>query len=83
MLKHDGMGWPEKGPFEGIIVTAAPVSARELLDQLADGGVLIAPVGEENQVLVEIIEGATVPSAVSWNRCGLCPCLAGWFVNGA
>lgn len=58
MLKHadGGMGWPEKGPFEGIIVTAAPVEVpRELLDQLADGGVLIAPVGEENQVLVEII----------------------------
>jgi len=57
MLKHadGGMGWPEKGPFEGIIVTAAPVEVpRELLDQLADGGVLIAPVGEENQVLVEI-----------------------------
>ena len=58
MLKHadGGMGWPEKGPFEGIIVTAAPVEVpRELLDQLADGGVLIAPVGEENQVRVEII----------------------------
>jgi protein-L-isoaspartate(D-aspartate) O-methyltransferase len=50
------MGWPERGPFDGIIVTAAPVEVpRELLDQLADGGVLIAPVGEENQVLVEII----------------------------
>lgn len=58
LLKHadGGMGWPERGPFDGIIVTAAPVEVpKELLDQLADGGVLIAPVGEENQVLVEII----------------------------
>ncbi|ERS89270.1 protein-L-isoaspartate O-methyltransferase [Marinobacter sp. C1S70] len=58
LLKHadGGMGWPERGPFDGIIVTAAPVEVpRELLDQLADGGVLIAPVGKENQVLVEII----------------------------
>lgn len=58
LFKHadGGMGWPERGPFDGIIVTAAPVEVpRELLDQLADGGVLIAPVGEENQVLVEII----------------------------
>ncbi|MGQ7272522.1 protein-L-isoaspartate(D-aspartate) O-methyltransferase [Marinobacter sp. DSM 11874] len=58
LLKHadGGMGWPERGPFDGIIVTAAPVEVpSELLDQLADGGVLIAPVGEENQVLVEII----------------------------
>lgn len=57
-LKHadGGMGWPERGPFAGIIVTAAPIEIpRELLAQLADGGVLIAPVGEENQVLVEVI----------------------------
>lgn len=71
MLKHadGGMGWPEKGPFEGIIVTAAPVEVpRELLDQLADGGVLIAPVGEENQVLVEIIRRGD-----SFERCELEP----------
>lgn len=61
LLKHadGGMGWPERGPFDGIIVTAAPPVEvpSELLDQLADGGVLIAPPvgGEENQVLVEII----------------------------
>tara|TARA_R110000823_G_scaffold268395_2_gene388273 strand:+ start:576 stop:1184 length:609 start_codon:yes stop_codon:yes gene_type:complete len=58
MLKHadGGMGWPERGPFDGIIVTAAPMEVpSELLDQLADGGVLVAPVGEEHQVLVEVI----------------------------
>lgn len=58
LLKHadGGMGWPERGPFNGIIVTAAPIDVpQELLDQLADGGVLIAPVGEEHQVLVEVI----------------------------
>jgi len=47
-LRHaDGTeGWPERAPFDGILLTAAP---RELpaaiADQLADGGVLIAPVG--------------------------------------
>lgn len=58
MLKHadGGMGWPERGPFDGIIVTAAPMEVpTELLEQLADGGVLVAPVGEEHQVLVEVI----------------------------
>lgn len=58
MLKHadGGMGWPERGPFDGIIVTAAPVEVpQELMDQLGEGGVLIAPVGEYKQVLVEII----------------------------
>ncbi len=58
MLKHadGGMGWPDRGPFDGIIVTAAPTDVpKELLDQLADGGVLIAPVGEHDKVLVEIV----------------------------
>ncbi|WP_323754588.1 protein-L-isoaspartate(D-aspartate) O-methyltransferase [Marinobacter sp.] len=58
MLKHadGGMGWPDRGPFDGIIVTAAPAEVpKELLDQLSDGGVLIAPVGEQDQVLVEIV----------------------------
>ena len=57
LLKHadGGMGWPDRGPFDGIIVTAAPVEVpQELLQQLCDGGVLIAPVGEEEQILVEV-----------------------------
>lgn len=47
-LKHaDGtLGWPEKGPFDGIISTAAPrVVPKELLNQLAPSGILIIPVG--------------------------------------
>ncbi len=58
LLKHadGGMGWPDRGPFEGIIVTAAPVEVpKELLAQLSDGGVLIAPVGEEQQTLVQVV----------------------------
>lgn len=58
LLKHadGGMGWPDRGPFDGIIVTAAPGDVpKELLAQLADNGVLIAPVGEEKQVLVEVV----------------------------
>lgn len=47
-LRHadGGMGWPEKGPFDGIIVTAAPDHIPdELLQQLADGGRMVIPVG--------------------------------------
>jgi len=53
-MKHgDGwQGWQSKGPFEAIIVTAAPVSVPPaLLDQLADGGRLVIPVGEQTQIL--------------------------------
>ncbi len=40
------LGWPEVAPFERIIVTAAPPEIpRALTDQLADGGILLAPVG--------------------------------------
>ncbi len=47
-LRHanGGMGWPEKGPFDAIIVTAAPESVpAELLEQLAEGGRMVIPVG--------------------------------------
>ncbi len=40
-------GWPEAGPYQGILVTAAAPSApRSLLDQLADDGKLVIPVGD-------------------------------------
>ena len=39
-------GWPEEAPFDRILVTAAPERVPPvLLEQLADGGVLVAPVG--------------------------------------
>lgn len=39
-------GWEEHAPFDAIIVTAAPDHAPQpLLDQLADGGHMIIPIG--------------------------------------
>lgn len=39
-------GWPKYGPYDGVIVAAAaPELPRSLLEQLAEGGVLIIPVG--------------------------------------
>jgi len=47
-----GMGWEERGPFDGILATAAPERIPEdLLQQLAPGGRLVIPVGTENQHL--------------------------------
>ena len=46
--RHDDgrVGWPEEGPFDGIVVTAgAPALVDALIAQLAPGGVLVAPVG--------------------------------------
>ncbi|KGJ90579.1 Protein-L-isoaspartate O-methyltransferase [Colwellia psychrerythraea] len=62
-MKHgDGwQGWQSKGPYEAIIVTAAPVSIPPaLLEQLADGGRLIIPVGEQTQILKIITRNGDV-----------------------
>lgn len=46
--RHDdgGAGWPERAPFDAIMLTAAPAEVPEVLfGQLAAGGNLVAPVG--------------------------------------
>ena len=49
-------GWPERGPFDGIIVTAAASEVpSSLLTQLADKGRLVLPVGKNQQTL-QLIE---------------------------
>lgn len=52
-----GVGWPEYAPYDGIISTAAPEGVPdELLYQLAPDGVLVIPVGsDDNQELRLII----------------------------
>ncbi len=43
-------GWPEFAPFDAILVTAAPEQIpAPLIDQLAVGGKLVVPVGEQNR----------------------------------
>ncbi len=56
--KHaDGwLGWPAKGPFDAIIVTAAAAAIpKALLTQLADNGRLVIPIGVDEQQLVTVI----------------------------
>ena len=57
VYKHgDGYeGWPAREPFDGIIVTAAPSQVPQALQwQLAEGGCMIIPVGDDDQYLLKI-----------------------------
>ena len=56
-------GWPDAAPFDAILVTAAaPSVPATLCEQLAIGGHLVIPVGEDSQDLLVItrsLEGYT------------------------
>ena len=51
VMVGDGFkGWPEHAPFDKVIVTCSPEKVPQpLIDQLADGGLMVIPVGERYQ----------------------------------
>jgi protein-L-isoaspartate(D-aspartate) O-methyltransferase len=64
-------GWPEKAPFDVIMLTASPPKIPQaLIDQLADGGVLIAPEGDFSQELIKItkVKGKITKKTVTYVR---------------
>ncbi len=69
---HDGtQGWPEHAPFDAILVTAgAPEVPRPLMDQLAEGGTMIIPVGD--QTLQELIKVTKQNGKVQEEKLGGC-----------
>ena len=51
------LGWPEEAPFERIIITAAcPRVPLPLMEQLAEGGKIILPLGESFSQILTLIE---------------------------
>ena len=60
------LGWPERAPFDRIIVTAAPAEIPPaLVDQLAVGGIMVVPVGTSHQ---EIVVVTKTPSGATQQR---------------
>lgn len=45
------LGWPEAAPFDRLLLTAAPPEMPRALElQLREGGILIAPIGGQDEV---------------------------------
>jgi protein-L-isoaspartate(D-aspartate) O-methyltransferase len=59
------LGWPERAPFERIMLTAAPEKIPQpLVDQLKNGGKLVAPVGaayaEQELIVLEKLSSGRI-----------------------
>lgn len=77
-------GWPQHQPYDIVMVTAgAPRVPQPLIDQLAEGGRMVIPVGNhESQELIvlERLEGRIVKSCLG--GCRFVPLLGEWGWQG-
>ncbi len=57
LIGDGSVGWPDYAPYDGILVTAgAPETPRALIDQLADKGRLVIPIGGEYFQTLNVIK---------------------------
>ncbi len=68
-------GWPEHAPYQGIVVTAgAPYVPDALVEQLAEGGRLVIPVGDANQQeLLQVVRRGSEREIRTINYCRFVP----------
>jgi protein-L-isoaspartate(D-aspartate) O-methyltransferase len=56
-LDDGTLGWPEHGPYDAIMVTAGgPKLPQPLVNQLADGGRLVIPVGDPRLQVLQLVQ---------------------------
>jgi len=83
LIVGDGtLGWPELAPYDRIVITAAgPEVPPALWEQLAEGGILVAPLGPpESQDLQQIRKIGGRPLIRSLGGCRFVPLVS---VDGA
>ncbi len=75
-----GEGWPGHAPYDRIVVSAAmPEIPPPLLDQLAEGGILVGPVGGLlEQELVRIQKSGNTLHREILGRCAFVPLRGRW-----
>lgn len=83
IIDGDGtLGWPERAPYDRIVVTAAaPRVPQPLWDQLAEGGILVIPAGgskSQDLMAVKKHEGQQVITNLSGCRFVKLIGAAGW-----
>ncbi len=74
-VAEDRIGWPSEAPYDGIVVAAAaPKLIRDLLDQLANGGRLVIPVGgRRKQNLMKVVRSHKTYSLTTLSVCRFVP----------
>jgi protein-L-isoaspartate(D-aspartate) O-methyltransferase len=81
-LGDGSLGWPAESPYDAILVTAAaPAVPPPLVEQLAEGGRLVIPVGaEDQQELLRIVKQRGSLAQKSLYACRFVPLLGryGW-----
>ena len=87
VLAEEELGWPREAPYDAIIVAAAaPKLVRSLIDQMADGGRLVLPVGSlESQQLMKVTRSGESYAVDTIGACRFVPLIGkdAWSENEA